>query len=82
MKTLEYIDGSSFEVKGCMFPSCGSDAVDLGKDYLNRWWYVECETCFAQGPVAEIKGPGEDDERDAKGRAVDKWNEAYRREGG
>lgn len=75
---LKYTDGTSYEVSPCPFPCCGSSSVDLVKDHLGRWYYVECQTCFAQGPTAEIHGPGDKAERDSKERAVDRWNEARR----
>lgn len=73
---IKFAGGDSYNVSPCPFPCCGSASVDLLKDHLCRWYYVECQTCFASGPTAEIRGSGDAAaERDAKDRAVDKWNE-------
>lgn len=62
-------------IQGCPFPSCGSDSVEVAKDYLCRWFYVECNTCFAEGPKAEIEGPGDEAEKSAVEKAIEMWNE-------
>lgn len=75
---LRYEDGTVYEVSVCPFVGCGSSTVEIVQDYLGRWFYVECQSCFAKGPTAEIYGPGEEAERDAMARAVDRWNKAKR----